>query len=271
MATNLDRYKKDLARLIEEAEQLSYSFRRAVLGRKEFERQVAALFDGDDAKTKAFLKKVPDLSRAYQAWYSEAQALIRQLMPDRLNDFVGHYQKPKGRKDLTFESYRIEDALQGLQAKRGLDIVVDASAAIPHFEQQRAIVQAIERRFESSLFDIKQLAQADIFDSELESAGALLKAKFVRAAGAVAGVVLEKHLAQVCENHGIRLQKKNPTIADFNDALKQGDVVDTPQWRFIQHLGDLRNLCDHNKGAEPTEEQGRDLVDGVQKLTKTLF
>jgi len=59
------------------------------------------------------------------------------------------------------------------------------------------MVKSIRKRFDSTLFDIRQLAQADMFDSELESAAELAKKRFHRAAGAVAGVVLEKHLKQV--------------------------------------------------------------------------
>lgn len=121
------------------------------------------------------------------------------------------------------------------------------------------------------MFDIRQLVQADLFESELESAGALAKGGFARAAGAVAGVVLEKHLRQVCDNHGIKVSKKNPTIGDLNDLLKQSEVMEVPQWRFIQHLGDLRNLCDHDKKVEPTREQVSDLITGVAKVAKTLY
>jgi hypothetical protein len=32
-------------------------------------------------------------------------------------------------------------------------------------------------------------------------------------------VVLERHLATVCDNHKVSVAKKNPTIADFNEAL----------------------------------------------------
>ena len=113
--------------------------------------------------------------------------------------------------------------------------------------------------------------QADLFDSELEAAKALVKHGFLRAAGAVAGVVMEKHLAQVCDNHGIPVRKKKATIGDFNEALKDAEVVDLPRRRSNQYLGDIRNLCDHNKDAEPTKEQVNDLVDGVKKITKTLF
>lgn len=99
----------------------------------------------------------------------------------------------------------------------------------------------------------------------------LAKQKFLRAAGAVAGVVLERHLLQVCDNHGIKVSKKAPGIADLNNALKDGGVVDIPQWRFIQHLADIRNLCDHRKKVEPTADQVNDLITGVTKVMKILF
>jgi len=75
----------------------------------------------------------------------------------------------------------------------------------------------------------------------------------------------------VCDNHGVNLSKKLPTISVLNDALKNANVVDVPQWRFVQHLADIRNLCDHSKSREPTVEQVNDLIDGVLKTTKTLF
>jgi hypothetical protein len=49
------------------------------------------------------------------------------------------------------------------------------------------------------------------------------------------------------------------------------NAIDVPQWRFIQHLADIRNLCDHDRQAEPTLEQVTNLVAGVKKITKTLF
>jgi hypothetical protein len=112
---------------------------------------------------------------------------------------------------------------------------------------------------------------ADLFDSELDVAAALAKNKFYRPAGALAGVVLEKHLTHVCENHSIKLPKKSPVINDLNEALKEANVIDVPQWRFVQHLADIRNLCVHNKQAEPTMEQVQDLIAGVNKAIRTLF
>ncbi len=150
------------------------------------------------------------------------------------------------------------------------EVVVDDKAALPHFQQQLAILKAARKRFDSSLFEIRQLVQADLFDSEIESARELLKSKFYRAAGAIAGVVLEKHLRQVCDDHNVKVVKKNPGINDLNQLLKDGGVIDIPQWRHITLLGDIRNLCDHNKQKEPTEAQVTDLVDGADKVLKTI-
>lgn len=149
--------------------------------------------------------------------------------------------------------------------------MVGPEAAIPQFRQQLKILEAAQKRFESSLFDIKQLVRADLFDSELDAARELNKKGFTRGAGAIAGVVLEGHLSQVCENHKIKVTKKKPTISDYNQLLKDNDVIEIPTWRFIQQLADLRNLCDHNKKREPKKEEIDELINGVEKVTKTIF
>ena len=221
------------------------------------------------------LKSLPSFKGEYQSWYSEAKALIRQLLPDRIEDFARLYEKTKQRKELSVENYCIEDCLNGLSFTRTNGVlserVFGPDAAISRVYQQVAIVEAAKARFESSLFDIRQLLQADLFDSELDAATHLLKNKFTRAAGALGGVVLEKHLSEVCSSHNVALKKKDPAISDLNDALKSAGVIDTAQWRFIQHLGDIRNLCDHNKKVEPTDEQVQDLLVGVAKVIKTIF
>ena len=267
MQSNLDNYKEDLKKLVTTGKLLQVAMEYEC-----FPEQVEELY-GKHADGKKCLKSLPNFGKDYQSWYSETSAVIKQLLPDRFDDFVRHYQKPKPRKDITFENYRIEDYLQGLTVTRGWEKekVVGQEAAIPHFRQQLAILEAVESRFESTLFDIRQLVQADLFDSEIEAARELLKKGFVRASGAVVGVVLEKHLAQVAENHNVKTRKKHPTISDFNDLLKNGGVLDTPSWRQIQRLADVRNLCDHNKDRDPTEQEAEELINGVEKFTKTLF
>ncbi len=173
MPTNLDRYKKDLESLIDKGKELQNAI-QAECYPAEFKAQVKKVAEKPELVA-AFYETLPSFKKAYQAWYSEGLALIRQLLPDRLDDFISHYQKPRNRKSISYENYRIEDYLQGLTVTRGFEKekVVGPDAAIPQFDQQLAILGAVRARFESSLFDIRQLVQADLFDSELDAAGEL--------------------------------------------------------------------------------------------------
>ena len=257
---NIDRYKKDLDALIDKGGQLHYAMRHEC-SPQEFAR-VGKESLGD--KAEEFIQSLPSFMDEYQPWYSEAKALVRQLLPDRLSDFARYYEKPKSRKSLTYENYTIEDYLQGLNVTLGSSKVVGPDAAIPRFSQQLSLVKSIGERFRSSLFDIRQLAQADLFDSELDAAKELAKNKFTRAAGAVAGVVLERHLKEVCGNHGVTVRKAKPTISDLNDALKNANAIEIPQWRSIQFLAPI-----HRTGAcerPPEETRGCSSESGIMVL-----
>ncbi|WP_210189617.1 hypothetical protein [Bradyrhizobium brasilense] len=262
--SNLDRMRKDLDRLSDEGDLLYYRM----------------LFDLDpDGMSKTHKKTKDELSKNlqrfdtnYQRWYSESMALLSVLLPDRVADFKSYYQLPRPPKELNYTTYTISDYLKATSLTRGIDKfeVVGPKAAVIPMQQQVAIVRGARARFESSLFDIRGMAQADLFDNELDASAELNRNGFARGAGAVAGVVLEGHLATVCSNHSVSIAKKRPTIADFNDALKAANVIDQATWRYIQHLGDIRNACDH-KGKDPTKEAVDDLINGVRKLSKTVF
>lgn len=267
---NIEKYKNDLQLLIDKGDKLDISIKYECYPEK-IEEQIKDAFK-DDKKVKEYIKKILPFNKEYQLWYSESRVLIKQLLPDRLNDFVRLYEKPKTRKTIEYGNYVMEDYLQTLTVRSGFgEKKVGPEAAINQFEQQLNILKSIERRFESTLFDIRQLVQADLFDSELDAAKELNKNKFTRGAGAIAGVVLEKHLGQVLTNHNLKSTKKNSSISDFNDILKTAHVYDTPTWRKIQHLGDIRNLCDHSKTREPKQEEVDELITGVDAIIKTVY
>jgi hypothetical protein len=268
MATNLERFKRDLDRLIRQGQSLEYAMLKDVSKGEGFLKQLHEHLGKD--KANEFLKNLPDFASTYQAWYSESLSLLRQLLPERVDNFVSFYEKPKGRKEINNGNYVIQDYLQGLTVSQYGKTVVDTIAALPQFRQQLAILKAAELRFESSLFEIRQLVRADLFDCEIEAARELQKSKFLRAAGTIPGVVLEKHLRQVCDDRRIKMTKKHPTISDLNELLKTNAVIEVPQWRHISLLADIRNICCHNKQKEPTSEQVTDLVDGTEKVLKTI-
>ena len=110
-----------------------------------------------------------------------------------------------------------------------------------------------------------------MFDSEIDAAETLAKRGFLRGAGAICGVVLEKHLKSVAKSHNLNITKKAATINDVNELLKNNNVIDVAQWRHLQFLGDIRNICDHDKSSSPTKENLDDLISGVRKVLKTVY
>ena len=183
--------------------------------------QAEWLAAGFDKSIKALGKKpaevrkaLPDFSQEYQRWYSEAKAVVRQLLPDRLEDFASHYEKSRANEPSHSKTTKSRITCRGLTVSNPNTFpatrIVGPEAAIPQFRQQLATLNSAAARFESSLFEIRQLVQADLLDSDLEEAEFLAKNKFTRAGGALAGVSLEKHLSQVCNNHRVKLPKKDP-------------------------------------------------------------
>jgi len=256
MASNLERHRSDLKGLID----LGNGLARSAELRDKLSRLKSAELEGE-------LKKLPSFETDYQRWYTEAGPVIALLLPSRLDEFDHLYKGDGKRKHIIPTTFTIQDWLLGVRPSTFDGF---ASAAM-RFNSQNQILAAAERRFDSSLFDIRQVLRADLYDSELDAARDLFKGGFLRPAGVLAGVMLEGHLAQVCANHALAVSKRHPSIADFNEVLKNASVIDTPTWRQLSRLADIRNYCGHKKEREPTADEVDELLSGSAKFLKTLF
>ncbi|MDP2215723.1 MAG: hypothetical protein Q8J68_00305 [Methanolobus sp.] len=81
MSYTIERYKKDFMWLIDFGESLLKSM---------FNSYDDTNTDDDAGDN----EKLPDFEDDYQSWYSEANLLIKQLLPDRLDDFQRLYKQP---------------------------------------------------------------------------------------------------------------------------------------------------------------------------------
>ena len=222
-----------------------------------------------------FGKKPPkegSITLRYNVWYTKALALVRTLAPDRLEEFVAYYQRDDKRKAVNMATYTIQDMLNNIGSTTKYDGTphFDArSVASFRFLSQLNIITALATRADGVFSNLLSMYSAKIHDNTLEQAQELMGTN-LRAAGVVAGVVLEAHLQKVCENKLIKITKKHPTIADMNDPLKSNGVIDQPQWRKVQYLADIRNKCCHHKSGEPTKEEVAELIGGVNWALKTV-
>ena len=258
---NLKKIKEDLRRLLVDGQSLAIAwavqYKPSALGQTKFKEEERQLYS------------TMPIGFEYQKWYSEALQVVKFLIPNRLQDFRTFYEFEGNRKSLSYINYRIADCFRGVVISSvSYDDMMGFCLGM--LEHQRSILMSAWNRLDSSLYEIQQVLQADLFDSEIDAAKELNKKGFSRAAGAMVGVVLEKHLETVIKAHALTLGKKNPCINDYNQKLKDEGVLDVPTWRFVQRLGDLRNLCDHNKSADPKREDIDELIAGVDKIMKTV-
>jgi hypothetical protein len=240
--------------------------------RELIRKEMAALYDEGARLAVAFQKKKEtNFHYHYQRWYTKALSLVASLAPDRLAEFRGYYQIDPKRKLLSYGTYVIQDFFKNVVPSGWQYEGFDArSQALTCFFNQITILKAVDDRVGSILDDIEAELYADLQDSEVLVARQLTKVS-LRAAGALVGVVIEGHLQKVASAHGVKVDKKNPTIGDLNEPLKLASVIDTPTWRKISFLADLRNLCSHKKDSEPTKEQVEELIQGAEWLTKNVF
>ncbi len=287
MRGNLDQYRRDLKQL-------------ALLG-EEMLIDLSLRDAAVDAEQRTAAKKIQgSFERNYQRWYTEAGAVVGQLIPGRAAEFEQLYLGDGKRKSIDADTYNIQDWLTGRRLPRAEKGTVpicrdqpsvgarpsgashkwglspfpplgEVLAVSLRLKAQLEILKSAEARLQSSLFEMRQLVQADLFDSEIDACRELAAHGFLRAAGAVAGVILERHLRQVAANHGVVIRKKEPTINDLNDKLKTAGVLDVPAWRQFQRLADIRNLCDHNKHREPHRTEVEELIAGTDRIVKTLL
>jgi hypothetical protein len=71
-----------------------------------------------DEKRKVAKKYRDSFQNGYQKWYTEALAVVRQLLPDRLAEFQQLYNGDGRRKKVEAMTYHIQDWLNGIRAPK---------------------------------------------------------------------------------------------------------------------------------------------------------
>jgi len=187
----------------------------------------------------------------YQDWYSSCCALLeRNYNKERTSEFKSEYEN--NIKKIISANYMSRDTEYKL---------------VDSFKHQASILNALPLYLEHRVSDMELTIASILMGDELLEAEYLLKKGFIRAAGALAGVVLERHLKMQCDKNEPKLKyPKNATISKLSDILKDNNLLDIPEWRKIQYLGDIRNKCDHDKNVEPKKEEVAKLISEVEEM-----
>ncbi len=201
----------------------------------------------------------PDVARIYQQWYSAARVILAKNQPGRLDEFDEVYS-PAGKG----VGYGIKQLLSQRYVTKG-----EQFRLMDLINAQFDILSAIPSHLRFSIYDIELEAYSVLMDDEIGGAQHLLSRGFLRPAGVLAGVILERHLKNLLRKHAPPIKyRKNATLASLNDLCKEA-VYELVTWRKIQHLTDLRNLCAHDKTREPTKDEVTELISGVSAILRS--
>lgn len=216
----------------------------------------------------------------YQTWYTQASRIVKVLMPERLNEFESYYRietayTQKGEKYTDERSYTILDYILGTSPKRYTGYVGGESWSSTSLVEikiinQIEIINSINKNINSLLFNLNSELHIYLQDKELNSAIGLLEIN-PRAAGVLAGVILNNHLNYTVTNRNLDLGEGKSGISDINDILKNEGIIDTIKWRKIQYLYDIVKSCNQSKEKEPEKDDINSLIMGVNDVIKTVF
>lgn len=130
-------------------------------------------------------------------------------------------------------------------------------------ERLRAVFAAAREDYEGGyLRSTRSLIQAEVFDSELEQALALLEAGYKSPSAVVAGVVLETSLRELCDRHGIQHGK----LDRMNTDLAKAGVLNKLQQKQITAMADIRNSAAHGKPDEFNDADVRGMIRDITRF-----
>lgn len=194
--------------------------------------------------------------RSYQIWYSKGEMLIKEYLYDRRNEFTREYD----------EILSLLQLREGRAKKYVMFIIKEFTE---RFDIQRNLLLSLPEVFKIQNLNLMKMVSADLVESELDEAKLLLDHDFTRAAGAVAGVALERHLKTLCE---ISTPPVEYTIGDTLDPLAtklyKEKHLDLIELKNIQYLASIRNKCDHAKEEDPTEKEVNELIIKTDEFIK---
>ncbi len=216
------------------------------------------------------IKKFKTPKADYHSWYAKAYKAVRIFAPERLEEFERLYTGDKTIKkieDLNAITAGIIHYLQGGIVTQDYDKVNFKNTFESGMRVQIYILAAIVTNIDDDFYNLESGIHYEIYQSEMDIARDLYKKKYFRAAGSIAGVVIEVHLKKVVDNRGVPLaDKAAPGMSAYNDALKKHDIYKTPTFSLIQMCGQIRNKCVHPKEEEPTAGEISSIISAAERI-----
>lgn len=130
-------------------------------------------------------------------------------------------------------------------------------------QQLKSICEAAQEDYDGGYLDsVRSLAQAEVFDDELEQARELLRAGYIAPAAIVAGVVLETKLRNMVVALGLAPGKLDKMNADVTKA----GLYDLFVQKRITAIADIRNNAAHGHATKFSKADVSEMIDYIERF-----
>ncbi len=258
--------KKELKNLINEGRNIYYA--GVLFDNKNYFQK---LDEAIQKEAEEAVKKIKKPNVDYQVWYDKSYRAIRDLAPERLEEFERFYtgsKTVKKKNDLDFMTAGITHYFQGRSITQNNTEVSFLYTFEINFRMQINILAAIEKNVDHVLFNLESEIQYGLSKSEIDVAKELQKNKHLREAGVIAGLVIELHLKNVAKNKNIKLPK-SPQMKHYNEALK-GKAYDATITKQIELCAIIRNKSAHVGDNPPTDDEVNTIISIAEKIIATV-
>ena len=184
-----------------------------------------------------------DVNERYQVWYTQALRLVEHVLSERRREFEGYYRSDQDSRD---QSATISAILGSLSRPRSTGEKREALAGLfdPGLEQATFLHLLGMQLAILASASPPLLREERRPDRGLQAARLLLSQGHRRAAGAVAGVVMESHLRKVAQRHDLALSESDSSsLPRLNRSLRKAGVYGSARSRQIERLAELSDSC----------------------------
>lgn len=205
-----------------------------------------------DFKSHTIEKKlVPkDFLLNYRKWYATGKAILENNADsDSIDEFISAYRN-------------ITSTCQSQYLTQYLQLQI-----IDKMNYQLILLQSLPDYLDGQIYNLELNIASTIMGDELREAKVLFDKKFYRAAGALSGVILERHIKIWLNNSKPKIKfSEKATLGQLIKKAEENKIFDTSTILKLNYLNSIRIACDHDKKNEPKENEIKDLIDHTDKL-----
>jgi hypothetical protein len=206
-----------------------------------------------------------DVNERYQVWYTQTLRLVERVLPERRREFEGYYRSDPESGDQPATISAILGSLSGPRTsgekREPLAGLFDPGLEQGTFLHLLGMQLAILASAVPTLLPEERRP-----DRELQAARALLSKGHRRAAGVVAGLVLQSHLSKVAQRYDLALPKSDSSsLRRLNRSLRKAGVCGRARSRQIKRLAALSDSCVRRK-KKISRKRVSELLSGVEEM-----